>query len=536
MLLRRIIPRIASSLFAAILCALTSSCLLAESPKDHGYNQLYRPQFHFSPRINWTNDPNGLVFFEGEYHIFYQYNPFGADWGHMSWGHAVSQDLVHWKELPVAIPEGDGNMIFTGSTVIDRNNTSGFCTGGKPCMVAVYTGHTPETPTGKPLQTQNLAYSNDRGRTWTKYSLNPVLDRHMSDFRDPKVFWSEQARHWVMAVSLPNEHKVSFYGSPDLKKWEHLSDFGPEGAVAGQWECPELFELPVDSHPTHTRWVLKVGLNPGALQGGSGEQYFVGRFDGTRFINDNSTTLQLWTDYGKDCYCALTFNGLPKTPSAAHPQTQPLAAPQTMIGWMSNWQYAGKLPTDPWRGQMTFPRKLALRTTSDGLRLIQLPSDAITKLHKPPFTRFIGTEKEVNKHLNGHTRGDKMVDLTATITLGSAKQAGLRLLSGDGSSTQVGYDREREELFIDRSDSGETGFSKDFPARISAPLQLTRQGLLQLRILVDRSSIEVFAEHGRVVMTELVFPKQNGKRISVFSENGKLGGVSVRVWTVASIW
>jgi len=520
----------------ACLFALGSICLFADSPKDRDYNQPYRPQFHFSPRINWTNDPNGLVYFEGEYHIFFQYNPFGDQWGHMSWGHAVSTDLVHWKELPVAIPEGDGIMIFTGSTVVDRANTSGFCTGGKPCLVAVYTGHTPESASGKPLQTQNLAYSNDRGRTWTKYSGNPVLDLHMTDFRDPKVFWSEQGKHWVMAVSLPNDHKVRLYGSPDLKNWEYLSDFGPEGAVSGQWECPELFELPVDGSAAHTRWILKIGLNPGALQGGSGEQYFVGRFDGTRFVNDNPASLKLWADYGKDCYCALTFNGLPRIPSPVHPQTQPLAPVQTMIGWMSNWQYAGKVPTSPWRGQMTFPRKLALRATPDGLRLIQLPSDAITKLHAHPFTRLIGTEKEVNKHLNGHTRGDKMVDLTATITLGSAKRAGWRLLSGDGSYTQVGYDRERQELFIDRTNSGETGFSEDFPGRVSAPLTLTRPGQLQLRILVDRSSIEVFAEHGRLAMTELVFPKQNGRRIAVYSEDGRLSGVSLRIWTVASIW
>lgn len=520
----------------ACFLALMSICLFAGSPQDGDYNQPYRPQFHFSPRVNWTNDPNGLVYFEGEYHIFFQYNPFGDQWGHMSWGHAVSTDLVHWKELPVAIPESDGVMIFTGSTVVDRTNTSGFCTGGKPCLVAVYTGHTPESASGKPLQTQNLAYSNDRGRTWTKYSGNPVLDLHMSDFRDPKVFWSEQGKHWVMAVSLPDEHKVRFYGSADLKKWDHLGDFGPEGSVAGQWECPELFELPVDGHAAQTRWVLKIGLNPGALQGGSGEQYFIGHFDGTRFVNDNPPSLQLWTDYGKDCYCALTFNGLPKTPLPARSQTQPLVPVPTMIGWMNNWQYAGKLPTSPWRGQMTFPRKLALGTTDEGLRLIQLPSDAIAKLHTSPLTRLIGTEKEVNKRLARRNHGDKMVDLTSTITLGGAKVAGLRLLSGDGSYTLVGHNRERRELFVDRTNSGETGFSKDFPARVSAPLTLSNPGQLQIRILVDRSSIEVFAEHGRLVMTELVFPRQNGRRIAVYSEGGALGGVSLRIWSVASIW
>jgi sucrose-6-phosphate hydrolase SacC (GH32 family) len=207
-----------------------------------------------------------------------------------------------------------------------------------------------------------------------------------------------------------------------------------------------------------------------------------------------------------------------------------------MIGWMNNWQYAGKLPTSPWRGQMTFPRKLALRTTDDGLRLIQLPSDAIAKLHTPPFTRLIGTEKEVNKRLARRNRGDKMVDLTSTLTLGGAKEAGLRLLSGDGAYTLVGYDRERRELFVDRTNSGEIGFSPDFPARVSAPLTLSNPAQLQIRILVDRSSIEVFAEHGRLVMTELVFPKQNGRRIAVYSEGGELGGVSLRIWTVASVW
>ncbi len=191
------------------------------------YDQPYRPQFHFSPRQHWTNDPNGLVYFDGEYHLFYQYNPFGDVWGHMSWGHAVSRDLVHWQELPAALPEENGIMIFTGSTVVDQRNTSGFCAGGRPCMVAVYTGHTPPGPGHPALQTQNVAYSNDRGRTWTKYSGNPVLNLHLSDFRDPHVFWSDRARRWIMAVALPNEHKVLFYGSADLKTWQRLSPRPP---------------------------------------------------------------------------------------------------------------------------------------------------------------------------------------------------------------------------------------------------------------------------------------------------------------------
>ena len=240
-----------------------------------GYEQALRPQFHFSPREHWTNDPNGLVFFEGEYHLFFQYNPFGDKWGHMSWGHAVSKDLLHWQQLPVALPEEHGVMIFTGSVVVDETNTSGFCTGGKPCMVAIWTGHSAKTATKPSLQTQNIAYSNDRGRTWTKYRSNPVLNLNLTDFRDPKVLWWAPAKRWVMAVSLPLEHKILFYGSTDLKRWKRLSEFGPAGSTKGAWECPELFEAPLDGK-NGTRWVLKVGINPGAVAGGSGEQYFRG--------------------------------------------------------------------------------------------------------------------------------------------------------------------------------------------------------------------------------------------------------------------
>jgi len=195
--------------------------------------------------------------------------------------------MMNWQDLPVALAEENGVMIFTGSVVIDRTNTSGFCLNGKACIVAVYTGHTPKTASKPELQTQNVAFSNDRGRTWTKYAKNPVLNLHLSNFRDPGVFWSEQSKRWVMAVSLPDDHKLAFYGSRDLKQWERMSEFGPAGATGGQWECPDLFELPVDGDVTKARWVLKVGLNPGALQGGSGEQYFIGNFDGTRFVNEN---------------------------------------------------------------------------------------------------------------------------------------------------------------------------------------------------------------------------------------------------------
>ncbi|HLK63856.1 MAG TPA: glycoside hydrolase family 32 protein [Bryobacteraceae bacterium] len=482
------------------------------------YDQPYRPQFHFSPLQNWTNDPNGLVYFDGEYHLFYQYNPFGDVWGHMSWGHAVSRDLMRWQELPVALREENGIMIFTGSTVLDTHNSSGFCSGGKPCMVAIYTGHTPPAPPRAALQTQNLAYSNDHGRTWTKYSGNPVLDLHLSDFRDPHVFWSDQAKRWVMAVALPNDHKVLLYGSPDLKAWERLSEFGPAGATGGQWECPTLTEVPVEGSPRQTRWVLKVGLNPGGLQGGSGEQYFVGDFDGMRFTNDNPSTTTLWTDYGKDCYCALTFNGMARSEVPV------------MIGWMNNWQYAAKVPTQPWRGQMTIPRRLQLRKLPEGLRLVQAPAETIQTLRGAHFSWRGTSIADLNRALTGKIRGNSF-ELRSTVS-GASAEVGWRLLDGDGKFTTVGY--ADGKLFVDRTKSGVTDFSNDFPARTSAPLALG-DAPLQLTILVDRSTIEVFAMDGAVAMTSLVYPPASAKGVEFYAA-GKTGRITLEGWELKSAW
>ncbi len=480
-----------TSLVAAAVLYGAVSLGAAES----GWDQPFRPQYHFSPQKNWTNDPNGLVYFEGEYHLFFQYNPFGDEWGHMSWGHAVSSDLLHWRELPVAIPEENGVMIYTGSTVVDEYNSSGFCANGKACLVAIYTGQADK------IETQNVAYSNDRGRTWTKYQGNPVIDLHMSDFRDPKVFWSAQGKHWVMVVSLPNEHKVRLYRSADLKKWNTLSEFGPAGATGGQWECPELFSLPVEGKPGDVRWVMKIGVSPGARSGGSGEQYFVGRFDGTRFVNDNPASETLWTDYGKDCYCALTFNGLPR-------EHRPV-----MIGWMDNWQYAAKLPTSPWRGQMTIPRELSLRRTADGIRLFQQPVGELQSL----------SSSETAKATTHSFR------FRAVLDVNKGEDSGWRILMGDGKYTSIGYSASKKILFVDRTRSGLVDFSKDFPARIEAPL-VVAGSKLDVQVLVDRSSIEVFADGGRVTSTNLVFPPADAMGIEAFG-----GAPQVRVETIRSI-
>ncbi|MEH0474792.1 GH32 C-terminal domain-containing protein [Streptomyces sp. B21-097] len=270
---------------AAAACALSAALLTpqAAAADPPPYSETYRPQFHFTPEKNWMNDPNGLVYYKGEYHLFYQYNPSGNVWGDMSWGHAVSTDLVHWQQLPLALSHDDKEMVFSGSAVVDVNNTTGFGTKKNPPMVAVYTSN--DVSTG--IQSQSLAYSTDRGRTWTKYRSNPVIDIGSRDFRDPKVQWYEPTKSWLMTVSLSAEHKVRFYSSKDLKNWTQLSEFGPAGATGGVWECPDLFPLAVDGDTNHVKWVLVVNINPGGIAGGSAAQYFVGDFDGTKFTAED---------------------------------------------------------------------------------------------------------------------------------------------------------------------------------------------------------------------------------------------------------
>jgi levanase len=295
----------------------------------------YRPQFHFTPAKNWMNDPNGLVYYKGEYHLFYQYNPDGSSWGNMSWGHAVSTDLVHWEELPLAIPHDDNEMVFSGSAVIDHGNTTGFGSKANPAMVAIYTS----ALKGRPGQDQSLAYSLDRGRTWTKYEGNPVLDIDNNEFRDPKVQWHEPTKSWLMTLVKAQDRKVAFYSSKDLKSWTHLSDFGPQGAVGGVWECPDLFRLPVDGNQRKQKWVLLVSLNPGGIAGGSGTQYFVGDFDGTTFTPDDDgsfeppAALAVLEDFESENFGDWTATG-----TAFGTGPVPGAAAGTDQGGVSNYQ------------------------------------------------------------------------------------------------------------------------------------------------------------------------------------------------------
>jgi fructan beta-fructosidase len=490
----------------------------AQSPT---YAEHYRPQYHFTPATNWMNDPNGLVWFDGEYHLFYQHNPFGDTWGHMSWGHAVSPDLVHWRHLPVAIPEADSVMAFSGSAVVDWQNTSGFGVGGRPPLVAVYTGHR----TDRPSQSQYLAYSTDRGRRWTKYAGNPVLDIGSSEFRDPKVLWHDPTHQWVMVAVLATEHRVRLWGSPDLKRWTRVSDFGPAGAVGGVWECPDLFALPVDGDPANTRWVLIVNINPGGVAGGSAGQYFVGRFDGTTFTPDGvPNDSALWLDYGKDFYAAVTFNDVPRADGR-----------RVLLGWMNDWEYANRIPTSPWRSAMSVPRALALKTTSAGIRLVQQPVAELERL------RGRATRVAARAIPTGSTslaaqgvRGNAL-EIVAELEAGTASEFGLTVRAGGGEETVIGVDPTSRQLFVDRTRSGDVSFHKDFPGRQTAPLAL-ENGRVRLRVLVDWSSVEVFADDGRTVITDQIFPAPTSDDVRLFARGGTARLVSLEAWPLASVW
>ena len=380
---------------------------------DTTYKQPFRPQYHFSPRANWINDPNGLVYFDGEYHLFYQHNPFGIRWGHMTWGHAISRDLVHWQELPPAISEEGATMIYSGSCVVDKGNTSGFGRDGRVPMVAVYTGARQDN------QSQHIAYSLDKGRTWTKYAANPVLDLKKKDFRDPKVFWHELTQRWVMIVVLPLEKKALFYSSPNLKDWTKTSEFTATDSPTTVWECPDLVEVPVDG-TMERKWVLLLSVGNNAPAGGSGMQYYVGRFNGSTFTNELKPGDLRYVDWGKDYYAASTFNHLPRRGNRG----------AISIGWMNNLQYAGDIPTTPFRGNMTLPRELRLvKTPAARYELRQQPIQELKPLLGTSF-QWVGTDlAQLNQNLTASgLSGDTYM---LTLELETTKTgAGVRVKKG----------------------------------------------------------------------------------------------------------
>ena len=721
----------------AVLAAVVLAIGLASAPPSSAqtspalYHELYRPQFHFTPARNWMNDPNGPIFFNGQYHLFYQYNPSGSQWGNISWGHAVSMDLVHWTELPVAIPQDANEFVFSGSVVYDRMNSSGLGTAANPPLVAIYTS-AQKAPPG--IQEQALAYSTDGGLTWTKYAGNPVLNINSTNFRDPHVFWYAPLKSWVMVVALSDQHKVSFYTSPNLKDWTHQSDFGPAGAVGGVWETPTIVPLYVNGNRKSLKWVLVVGLNPGAIAGGSGDQYFVGSFNGNAFTSDESGTytpppgttyagfdtgtyapwtttgdafgaapatgalpgqspvtgfvgtgfvdsfnnfdagtgtltsppftvtdrylnflvggqvvdtatgtnnealnwaswnvaalkgqqaqiqildentggwghvladnivfsdqpaqprsvetavdllvngnvvasatgsnsenldwasfdlgaylgqnaqIQIvdantggwghvladqftfgtapalssvqrahWVDYGADFYAATSFNDLPN-------------GNQVLIAWMNNWNYAGNIPTSPWRSADTVPRQLALQDIGGKTQLTQQPVANLTKLHTG--TAVTSALKPITGTIPAGISGPTL-DLDQTFAPGSASQFGLNVHVGNGQQTQIGYDSTTHEVYIDRTKSGDVSFDPTFASVQRAPLATDAQGHVRLHVLVDTSSVEVFTDQGQVVLTDQIFPSPSSNDVTLFANNGTATLVSGTGWHMASIW
>lgn len=459
-----------------------------------------RPSFHFTPARNWMNDPNGLVWYDGEYHLFFQYNPLGNDWGNMSWGHAVSRDLITWEELPVALEHTPTEAVFSGSVVVDRANTSGLGSSDTPAMVGVYTSH--DLLTGH--QGQSVAWSTDNGRTWTRHPKNPVLDIGSTDFRDPKVSWHAEGGCWVMAVALSTERVVRLYRSDDLLAWSHLSDFGPAGSTGGLWECPDLFPVAVDGDPTRTRWVLVVSVQSGAPAGGSGMQYFVGDFDGTTFTPDPSGAGASWVDFGADYYAAVSFNDEP------HDR-------RLLIAWMSNWDYAGDTPTHPYRGAMSVPRSYELRTHRGRLVLVQRP---VVECQPDPVHRVTSQDLADGVHPLPDTCRAHSAVLTAELDPGTASRCGLLVRVGTGECTVVGYDAAERALYVDRTASGDTGFHPGFGAVHRAPLDLDAGEPVVLEIHIDTTSVEVYADGGRVVITDQVFPSPGSDGMALFAEGG----------------
>ncbi len=509
----------------------------AEAPR---YGERWRPQFHFTPAKNWMNDPNGMVFFDGEYHLFYQFNPFGDTWGHMSWGHAVSRDLLHWEHLPLAIPETNSVMAFSGSAVVDHQNTSGFGSPGNPPLVAIYTAH----HTDRPLQNQFIAHSTDRGRSWTTYPGNPVLDIGAEDFRDPKVFWHEPSSRWIMVVAWPKERKTRFYASPNLKEWSHLSDFGPAGSTTGIWECPDLFPLQIEGERKgKTAWVLVVNVGSGAPAGGSGCQYFVGDFDGTRFTRTAAPAATagsaagqrprsesaLWADFGRDFYAAVSWSDIPRRDGR-----------RIWLGWMSNWEYAQDVPTSPWRSAMTVPRDLRLRPTPVGLRLVQQPVKELESLRIPGTSRRLRRTSvtQANQWLSEARFPEGLADVSVAFEPArAAVRYGVAIQTGTEEGAMILADPTTGHLQLDRRPSGLTGFHEKFPGVFQAPFRLDR-GRWKLRILVDTSSIEVFVNDGEVAITSLIFPKagRNDLAFQILGDDDVARVTSIETHALSGVW
>lgn len=479
--------------------AMTDACwseiALSETYQTEN-KEIFRPLYHHTPLYGWMNDPNGMFYKDGEYHLYYQYNPYGSMWGNMNWGHSSSKDLVHWEHHPVAIAPNGLGTVFSGSCVVDHENTAGF---GKGAVVAIYTS-------AGASQMQSLAYSLDNGKTFHIYEENPIITSD-KECRDPNMFWHEKSGKWILVLAAALEKEMWIYSSTDLKHWVKESAFGKGyGAQDGVWECPDLMELPVRGTNT-TKWVLICNINPGGPFGGSAAQYFVGDFDGKTFTCDSRPETTKWMDAGKDHYATVSWSNAPEHR-------------HTVIAWMSNWQYANNVPTQQYRSANSLPRDLSLFQGEDGAYyLATSPAPELTALRSQKvlnYGSFAVATKKVNKKLPSANSGICEVELELTARTATAIH--ITLSNAKGEETVMTYDINKATFAMDRTKSGLTTFSKDFPA--VTVVSIPKGDKQCLRLFIDRCSIEAFEGEGRFAMTNLVFPEEPYTQLGISTDKG----------------
>lgn len=497
-------------------CIIFSACTTQKAPKVSNsnafqYNDTHRPQIHFSPQKGWMNDPNGMVYYKGTYHLFFQHNPDQPVWGPMHWGHATSPDMVHWQEQPIALYPDSLGTIFSGSAVIDKNNTAGF---GKNAMVAIYTNHSHELEKQNSdlFQTQSIAYSLDEGKTWTKYKGNPVIKNPgIRDFRDPKVFWYEKGKKWLMTLATLDH--ITFYASENLKDWKEESKFGKNiGAHGGVWECPDLFPLNYNGKEV---WVLIVNINPGGPNGGSAAQYFTGNFDGKTFTPFDQKTR--WIDYGPDDYAGVLWNNTGNR--------------RLFIGWLSNWQYANVVPTKKWRSANTIARELFLDKIGNEYLVKSKPVKELQALNRKLFA-----DQNITAGNYALTQKAGKLNGPARIELTSKQIASFEIVLSNSLNEKVliGYDKASNNFYIDRTKSGKTDFEKGFAARHTAP-RFATTAATGLTLIIDVASVELFADDGLSVMSSIFFPNENYTDVSITSsDNFKIE--TLNYYPLKSIW
>ncbi len=478
------------------------------------YQEPHRPQIHFSPKIGWMNDPNGMLYYNGTYHLFYQHYPDSTVWGPMHWGHAISKDLVHWQHQPIALYPDTLGYIFSGSAVADVNNTSGFGKDGKTPLVAIFTHHDPKREKEKRIDVENqsIAYSLDEGETWTKYADNPVVKNPgIRDFRDPKVMWFEAGKKWIMTLATLDH--ITFYSSPDLKNWTKESEIGKEfGAHGGVWECPDLFPLDYNGQKI---WILIVNINPGGPNGGSATQYFTGQFDGNKFTPYQTDTR--WLDYGPDEYAGITWSNTGDR--------------KIFLGWMSNWQYANLVPTHPWRSAMTAPRDLSIEKVGDKFLVASKPVSELDVIAQQPVT--LSNINAANYNLTEKT-GKISDPARLQFTSDKIESFAITFSNAVGEKVVVGFDKAANNYFIDCTNSGKANFEKGFAARHTAP-RLSGKQNLDLTMIIDNASIELFADNGLSVMTSIFFPHEIFSNVQIQSTDN-FNIKSLKYNRMQSIW